>query len=59
MRTWDRILRIVVGAALIIAFFMGVGGSWNWAFLIGIVPLVTGVLGSCPAYSVFGIKTSG
>lgn len=55
--TLDRGLRIAAGIALLIAFFMGAGGSWNWVLLIGIVPLVTGLLGSCPAYSIFGIKT--
>ena len=55
--TLDRILRIGAGLALLIAFFMGTGGSWNWVLLIGIVPLATGLLSSCPAYSLLGIKT--
>ncbi|MFP7570452.1 DUF2892 domain-containing protein [Marivita sp. S2033] len=57
MGTTDRVLRVIVGLALLIAFFMGVGGNLSWLFLIGIVPLVTGLLGSCPAYTLFGIKT--
>ncbi|MFP7672993.1 DUF2892 domain-containing protein [Marivita sp. S0852] len=55
--TVDRTVRIVVGLALLVAFFAGVGGSWNWLFLIGIVPLVTGLTKTCPAYSLFGIRT--
>ena len=55
--TTDRIIRIIAGLALIIAFFMNAGGALNWVFLIGIVPLATGLLGSCPAYTLFGIKT--
>ena len=55
----DRILRIIVGLAI-----LGWGAyGWNntgvfnlWA-LIGIVPLFTGLIGWCPAYSIFGIKT--
>lgn len=49
----DRILRIVVGALLIIGALMGYGW-WMW---IGVVPLVTGLMGSCPAYSLFGMST--
>lgn len=49
----DRILRIVIGALLIIGALMGYGW-WMW---IGVVPLVTGLMGSCPAYSLFGMST--
>ncbi|MDE2562170.1 MAG: DUF2892 domain-containing protein [Sphingomonadales bacterium] len=55
----DRIARIVVGIVLIALVFVGdkVGlaiGSWGW---IGIVPLATGLLRTCPLYSVFGLST--
>lgn len=53
----DRILRIVVGLALIAGFFLNGGGTWSWLYLIGIVPLVTGLVGWCPLYRVFGIST--
>jgi Inner membrane protein YgaP-like, transmembrane domain len=50
----DRILRIVVGAALTAwAALMG-GPVWAW---IGLLPLITGLIGICPAYLPFGIKT--
>ena len=55
--TTDRALRIIAGLVLLANFFLGLGGSLNWLFLIGIVPLATGLLGRCPAYSIFGIKT--
>ncbi len=55
--TTDRALRIVAGLVLLACFFLGLGGSLNWLFLIGVVPLATGLLGRCPAYSIFGIKT--
>jgi len=32
-------------------------GFWHYAKLIGIVPLLTGILGNCPAYSILGIST--
>lgn len=50
----DKILRIVVGALLIIGALMGYG-VWMW---IGIVPLATGLMGSCLLYRVFGINTN-
>ncbi|HHB83697.1 MAG TPA: DUF2892 domain-containing protein [Devosia sp.] len=53
----DRIIRIVLGLVLIGAFFMFPDSQWRWAFLIGVVPLATALMGSCPIYSVFGIKT--
>ncbi|REC55048.1 DUF2892 domain-containing protein [Rhodosalinus sediminis] len=55
--TIDRVLRIVVGLALIAAFFLNPGGSWSWLYLIGIVPLLTGIFATCPAYSIFGMNT--
>jgi len=50
----DRILRIVVGAGL--TGWVAVMGGPIWAW-IGVLPLVTGVIGLCPAYLPFGIKT--
>lgn len=52
----DRALRIIVGLALIAAFFI-VDGQYSWVYLIGIVPLVTGLMSSCPLYSIFGLNT--
>jgi hypothetical protein len=54
----DRTLRIFVGFALIAVAFGFFGPSyttaWGW---IGILPLVTGAVGWCPAYSMLGIET--
>lgn len=56
--TFDRIARVVVGVALLGWFFMDQGtGLWHYAKLIGIVPLVTGLVGMCPLYSILGIST--
>lgn len=50
----DRILRIVVGLALIVwAAALG-GPVWAW---IGVVPLATGVFKFCPAYLLLGAST--
>jgi hypothetical protein len=52
----DRIIRIVVGVALIAwALLMG-GPTWAW---IGVLPLVTGLMRVCPAYSILGMNTCG
>ena len=53
----DRILRIVVGLALLAGFFLNADATYRWAYLIGIVPLATGLLSSCPLYSILGIST--
>ncbi|MDF2142698.1 DUF2892 domain-containing protein [Paenirhodobacter sp. CAU 1674] len=53
----DRILRIVVGLALLAGFFLNAEATYRWAYLIGIVPLATGLLGTCPLYSIFGLNT--
>lgn len=49
----DRILRIVVGLALIVWALMS-GPVWAW---IGIVPLATGLVGFCALYPLLGIST--
>ena len=50
----DRFLRMAVGMALVLATINGMLPAWGW---IGLVPLLTGVIGWCPAYLPFGIKT--
>jgi hypothetical protein len=54
----DRALRIIVGLALLAWFFMGQGeGALSWLKLIGVVPLATGLFGTCPVYSLLGLST--
>jgi hypothetical protein len=53
----DRILRIVLGLALLAGFFLNRDGAYSWLYLIGIVPLATGLMSSCPLYSILGIST--
>lgn len=50
----DKILRIVAGLVLLVLAIMGIGAPWTF---IGIVPLATGLMGWCPAYSLFGLNT--
>lgn len=53
----DKILRIVIGLALIAGFFLNTEAAYRWLYLIGIVPLVTGLMGTCPLYSILGLNT--
>jgi hypothetical protein len=55
----DRTLRVLIGLALI-AFAIGFGfpaTGWNWIGWIGVVPLITGLFGYCPAYNVLHVST--
>ena len=53
----DRILRIVAGIVLLALFFVFPEAPYRWAFLIGVVPLATGLMRTCPLYSIFGLST--
>ena len=50
----DRILRIVAGLVLIALTLTGTIGVWGW---IGVVPLLTAAMGTCPLYTVLGFST--
>lgn len=50
----DRTLRVVLGLVLMSLTTFGPQTPWGW---IGVVPLLTGLLGSCPLYTLFGIST--
>jgi hypothetical protein len=52
--TLDRVLRVLVGLTLLVLVAMEKIGLWG---LVGLVPLLTGLLGFCPAYSMLGIRT--
>jgi hypothetical protein len=52
--TLDRAVRVVIGLALLSLTVAGPHTLWG---LIGIVPLATAALGSCPLYSLLGLRT--
>lgn len=52
----DKYVRIGVGLLLILLAVMGTIGPWGF---IGLLPLLTGVLGTCPAYTLLGVDTTG
>lgn len=50
----DRIARIVAGAVLIALAATNVIGWWGW---LGLIPLITGLVGFCPLYPMLGLST--
>ncbi len=52
--TADRAMRVVLGIVLLSLVFVGPQTLWG---LVGLVLLVTGAIGSCPIYRLFGITT--
>jgi len=53
--TLDRAVRVVLGLVLIALAFVGPKTPWGF---VGLVPLLTGAMGSCPLYTVFGFSTA-
>jgi hypothetical protein len=52
----DRVVRIIMGLGLLSLIFL-VNSSLRWIGLIGLVPLMTAVMGSCPLYTLFGLNS--
>lgn len=50
----DRVIRVVVGLVLLALVFVGPQTAWGW---IGVIPLVTGLIGFCPLYKILGLST--
>ncbi len=50
----ERVARVVIGLGLTSLAFVGPANSW---FLLGLIPVSTGLIGWCPPYSLFGINT--
>ncbi|MCB1665444.1 MAG: DUF2892 domain-containing protein [Pseudomonadales bacterium] len=52
--TADRIFRVIIGLAILSTVVVGPQSMWG---LVGLVPLLTGLVGFCPLYKVFGFST--
>jgi hypothetical protein len=50
----DRLLRVILGVALIALVFTGPTTPWGW---LGLIPLATGLLRTCPLYALIGVNT--
>lgn len=57
---WDRIARVVLGIVLLYLGWAGViSGGWGiFLKVIGFVPLLTGLIGWCPLYTLFKFRTN-
>ena len=56
---WERFARTALGVVLLVVGFAVVGGTAGTIIgVIGLVPLLTGLSGWCPLYSLFGIRTN-
>lgn len=51
--SWDRVLRVLLGVALLALVFVGPKTAWGW---VGLVPLATGLCGICAIYKLVGIS---
>ena len=52
--TADRIVRVIAGLVILSLAFIGPKTAWGY---VGLIPIATGLVGYCPAYSLFGINT--
>lgn len=56
---WDRIARVVLGVVLLVVGFGVLGGTGGTVLgVVGLIPLLTGLVGYCPLYSVFHLRTN-
>ena len=53
----DGTIRILLGVGVVPLFFVYPEHQWRYATLLGLVPLLTGLSGTCPLYSLFGFST--
>lgn len=53
----DRTVRVIAGLILLGLFFLYPDASWRYYTLIGVIPLLTGLFGTCPLYSILGLST--
>jgi hypothetical protein len=56
----DRVARILIGIALLAVTSLAIGGPGNplaYLGLVGLIPLIAGIIGYCPPYSLLGINT--
>lgn len=51
----DRLIRIVVGLGLVSLVFIGPQTNWGW---LGLIPIATGFIRFCPAYTLFNFSTA-
>lgn len=56
---WDRAVRVVLGVVLMVVGFAVIGGTGGTILgIVGLIPLVTGLVGFCPLYALLHIRTN-
>ena len=50
----DRVLRVIVGLVVLSLVFVGPRTAWGY---LGVIPLLTGIVGYCPLYALLGVST--
>lgn len=50
----ERVVRVVVGLAVLSLVFIGPKSLWG---LVGLLPILTGLIGWCPPYHLIGFST--
>ncbi len=50
----DRVVRVSIGVLLIISAMVGALGPWAY---LGVLAVIVGLVGNCPVYTLFGVKT--
>jgi len=54
----DRIFRVVLGVALLAAWYLLPGMGYRWVFIVlGVVAIATALMKTCPLYTVLGLST--
>ena len=53
----DRIVRFVIGLGLLWYAIFAAPTGYNWIGWIGVVPIITALIGNCPLYSILGVTT--
>jgi hypothetical protein len=51
---WERVARVLLGLGLLALAFVGPKSPLGY---LGLLPLVTGLIGTCPVYTLFGVST--
>ncbi len=53
----DRVIRVIIGLGLLYFALFAAPTGYNWIGWIGVIPLVTALIGNCPLYSMLGVST--
>jgi hypothetical protein len=56
MASWDRILRVILGVIFVVLAVQK-GGAWWILGVLGIIFILTSIVGFCPVYKIVGLKT--